>query len=161
MQLSHRQLFFRHVAQTSDAPRGIEVVHADGVWLYGPEGERWLDLVSGFAVSNLGHRHPKVVAAITAQVDAHMHVSVYGEVVQGPQVLFAQALAKVLPAGLSSIYFTNSGAEAIEGAMKLAKRTTGRTQLVSFSDAYHGSTQGALSLMGNDTYKGGYEPPFA
>jgi len=155
---SHRALFFQHLAQTSPEPRGIEVVEAKGVWLYGPNGEKWIDLVSGFAVSNIGHCHPKVVEAVADQAAKFMHVSVYGEVVQGPQVELSALLASVLPGNLSSIYLTNSGAEAIEGAMKLAKRHTGRPALVSFSQAYHGSTQGALSLMGSEEYKQAFRP---
>src|SRR5690606_25365295 len=119
---------------------------------------KYLDLVSGFAVSNIGHRHPVVLEAIKNQLDRYLHVTVYGEYVQSPQVNFAHLLARILPENLSSVYFTNSGAEATEGALKLAKRYTGRTEILSFHHSYHGSTHGALSVMGNEYYKQAYRP---
>src|SRR5690606_15478359 len=122
--LSNRQLFLLNTAQTSDSPRLLEITHAKGIYLYGPEGKRYTDLVSGFAVSNIGHRHPKVLKAIKEQLAKFLHVTVYGEFVQAPQVLLAKVLTEVLPNHLNSIYFTNSGAEATEGAMKIAKRYT-------------------------------------
>lgn len=156
--LTHRQLFFQHVAQTSAFPLALEIERAEGVYLYGPDGQRYIDLISGIGVSNVGHRHPRVVKAIQDQLDKYMHLMVYGEYVQSPQTQLAHALCQTLPDSLSNVYFTNSGAEAIEGAMKLAKRFTGRTEIVSCFNAYHGSTQGALSLSGDENFKRNYRP---
>lgn len=156
--LTHRQLFLLNTAQTSSAPRLLEVERAEGIFLYDTEGKSYIDLVSGFAVSNVGHRHPAVLKAIQEQLDKYLHVTVYGEYIQAPQVKFAEQLVKALPQPLESVYFVNSGAEATEGAMKLAKRYTGRSELTSCYQAYHGSTQGALSLMGNEYYKQAYRP---
>lgn len=156
--LNHRQLFLLNTAQTSFTPRLLEIVKAEGVYLYGPKGQKYLDLVSGFAVSNIGHRHPKVLAAIRDQIDRYLHVTVYGEFVQAPQVLLATRLLEVLPDSFGSIYFTNSGTEATEGAMKIAKKYTGRRQIIAASKAYHGSTQGALSLMDQPDYQRAYAP---
>lgn len=156
--LSHKQLFLLNTAQTSDFPRLLEIVKAEGSFLIDPNGKKYLDLVSGFAVSNLGHRHPKVIEAIKNQLDKYLHLTVYGEYIQAPQVLFAQKLNEVLPAHLSSVYFTNSGAEATEGALKLAKKHTNRSHIVAFHHSYHGSTHGALSVMGNEYYKQAFRP---
>lgn len=156
--LSNRQLFLLHTAQTSTSPRLIEIDHADGIYLYGPKGEQYLDLVSGFAVSNIGHRHPKVIDAIKKQLDKHLHVTVYGEFIQTPQVTLAEKLVAHLPKSLDSVYLVNSGAEATEGAMKIAKRYTGRSKILAAQKAYHGSTQGALSLIGNEEYRKAYGP---
>jgi acetylornithine/N-succinyldiaminopimelate aminotransferase len=156
--LSHKQLFLLNTAQTSDFPRLLEIEKAEGCYLYDVSGKKYLDLVSGFAVSNLGHRNPNVVKAIKDQVDKYLHVTVYGEYIQAPQVLFAQKLASVLPKNLSSVYFTNSGAEATEGALKLAKKYTNRSHIVAFHNSYHGSTHGALSVMGNEEFKQAYRP---
>ena len=156
--LSQRQLFLLNTAQTSDSPKSLEIESAEGVYLTDIAGKRYIDLVSGFAVSNVGHRHPDVVQAIKNQADKFLHVTVYGEYIQSPQVLFAEKLCSILPNTLNSVYFVNSGAEATEGAMKLAKRFTGRTQIISCVNSYHGSTQGALSLMGNEHYKQAYRP---
>jgi len=156
--ISNRQLFLSNLAQTTDFPLAIEIVKAEGIYLYGPNGERYLDLISGIGVSNVGHCHPKVVAAIHGQVDQYLHVMVYGEYIQSPQTLLAKALVDTLPAGLDNVYLVNSGSEAIEGAMKLAKRYTNRRNLISCSNAYHGSTQGALSIGGNEEFKRGYRP---
>lgn len=156
--LSHKQLFLLNTAQTSNFPRLLEVERAEGIYLYDFEGKAYLDLVSGFAVSNIGHRHPKVITAIKNQLDKYLHLTVYGEYVQTPQVKFAQKLASVLPSTLSSVYFTNSGTEATEGALKLAKRFTNRTEIISFNKSYHGSTHGALSVMGNEEYKQAFRP---
>lgn len=156
--ISNRQLFLNHVAQTSDSPLMLEVDRAEGVYLLGPNGEKHFDLISGVSVSNVGHSHPKVVEAVKNQVDKYMHLMVYGEFVQNPQVQFAAKLVSVLPQSLSSVYFVNSGSEAIEGAMKLAKRFTGRTEIISFKNAYHGSTQGSLSIMGAETFKNAFRP---
>lgn len=156
--LSKRQLFLNHVAQTSDSPLMLEVERAEGVYLFGPNGEKHFDLISGVSVSNVGHSHPKVVDAVKQQVDKYMHLMVYGEFIQNPQVQLATKLASLLPKSLDSVYFLNSGSEAIEGAMKLAKRYTGRTEIVSFKNAYHGSTQGSLSIMGGETFKQAFRP---
>jgi acetylornithine/succinyldiaminopimelate/putrescine aminotransferase len=156
--LSNKQLFLINTAQTSDFPRLLEVDRAEGSYIIDTQGKKYLDLVSGFAVSNLGHRHPKVIEAIKKQLDKYLHVTVYGEYVQAPQVKFAEKLASVLPETLSSVYFTNSGAEACEGALKLAKKYTNRSQIIAFNQSYHGSTHGALSVMGNEEYKQAYRP---
>lgn len=156
--LSTKQLFLLNTAQTSTSPKLVEIERAEGLYLYSPDGTKYLDFVSGFAVSNLGHRHPKVVEAIKKQVDHYLHLTVYGEYVQAPQVQFAQKLVSVLPPSLHSVYFVNSGAEATEGALKLAKRYTNRSEIIAFEGAYHGSTHGALSVMGNEEYKQAYRP---
>lgn len=155
---SNRELFLKHVAQTSPTPLGLEIERAEGPFLFGPNGEQYVDLISGISVSSVGHRHPKVVEAIKAQVDQYMHLMVYGEYVQSPQVKLAEKIASLLPEKLNCTYFTNSGSEAIEGALKLAKRITGRYEVVSFRNAYHGSTQGALSIMGGEVFKNSFRP---
>jgi acetylornithine/succinyldiaminopimelate/putrescine aminotransferase len=156
--MNNRQLFLRHVAQTSPAPIGLEMVRAEGIFQYDVNGKAYMDLISGFSVCNIGHSHPKVVAAVQEQAAAYMHLIVYGEFIEGPQVSYAKMLADLLPASLSSIYFTNSGAEATEGAMKLAKRATGRTKIIAFDKSYHGSTQGALSVMGDEYWRNAFRP---
>jgi acetylornithine/succinyldiaminopimelate/putrescine aminotransferase len=156
--LSQRQLFLNHVAQTSETPLALEIEKAEGVYLYDTTGKKYLDLISGISVSNVGHRHPAVVTAIKNQVDKYMHLMVYGEYIQSPQVNLAKALSDVLPENLSAVYFVNSGSEAIEGALKLAKRYTGRTEIISFKNAYHGSTHGSLSIMGSEEFKNAYRP---
>jgi acetylornithine/succinyldiaminopimelate/putrescine aminotransferase len=136
----------------------IEIEKAEGIYLYSPDGKRYIDLISGVSVSNIGHCHPEVVRAVQEQSAKYMHLLVYGELVQSPQVLLAQRLAGVLPASLSCTYFVNSGSEAIEGAIKLAKRFTGRTEIISCFDAYHGCTNGAMSIMGNDDFTRAFRP---
>jgi acetylornithine/succinyldiaminopimelate/putrescine aminotransferase len=167
MYITHRQQFFDYLAQTSDYPLALEIERAEGVYMFGADGKQYIDLISGIAVSNVGHRHPKVIAAIHEQLEKHMHLLVYGEFVQSTQVRLASALAKTLdlsppnpsPFGkIDNVYFTNSGTEATEGAMKLAKRFTGRSEFVSCFNAYHGSTQGALSLAGADFFKQNFRP---
>jgi acetylornithine/N-succinyldiaminopimelate aminotransferase len=153
-----RQLFLQHVAQTSTAPLALEIETAEGCTLTGAEGKQYIDLIGGISVANVGHRHPKVVQAIKDQVDCFMHVMVYGEFVQSPQVQYAQLLTEHLPPSLNSVYFTNSGAEAVEGAMKLAKRVTGRSGIVAFNNSYHGSTQGALSIIGSEYWRNAFRP---
>jgi len=153
-----RQLFQQHVAQTSPAPVGLEIVSASGNYLYDAEGRKYLDLIGGISVCNIGHRHPAVVAAIKKQADAYLHVMVYGELIQSPQVKYAELLAKHLPASLDCVYFTNSGTEATEGALKLAKRVTGRTDIISCNNSYHGSTMGALSVMGDEYWRNAFRP---
>ena len=153
-----RQLFLQHIAPTTESPLALEVVRAEGVYLYGPEGQAYMDFISGIGVSNIGHSHPAVVAAVQAQAASYMHLMVYGEYVQQPQVAYAQALTASLDPSLDCVYWGNSGAEAIEGAFKLAKGVTGRTEILSFQGSYHGSTHGALSAMGDETYKRAYRP---
>lgn len=153
-----RSLFLNHVAQTSDAPMMIEVERAEGIYIYSPDGKRYVDLIAGVSVSNLGHSHPRIVKAVQQQVEKYMHLMVYGEYIQSPQVQFATLLASYLSGELSSVYFVNSGSEANEGAMKLAKRYTGRTEIVAFRHAYHGSTQGSLSIIGDESFRSSYRP---
>lgn len=155
---TERERLLRHLAPTSDSPIGLEIESAEGVYMYGTNGKKYLDLIAGISVSNVGHRHPKVVEAIKNQADKHLHLMVYGEYVQSPQVQFANQLSAVLPKKLDSVYFVNSGSEAVEGAIKLAKKQTGRAGLVSFENAYHGSSTGALSLMGNEEFKHPFYP---
>ena len=156
--MDNRALFLRHIAQTSPAPIGLEIIRAEGIYQYDTNDRQYLDLISGFSVANIGHSHPKVVAAVQQQAAAYMHLIVYGEFVQSPQVSYAKLLTDHLPQQLNCVYFTNSGAEATEGAMKLAKRSTGRTKIIAFNKSYHGSTQGALSVMGSEYYRNAYRP---
>ena len=153
-----KELFFKHLGQTSPAPLGIEIVRAEGVYLYDVSGKKYLDAIGGISVCNTGHRHPDVISAIKDQADRYLHILVYGELIQSPQVEYAHTLASYLPEKLQSVYFTNSGTEATEGAMKLAKRFTGRTEIVGFDYSYHGSTQGALSLMGDEYWRNAFRP---
>lgn len=162
--ISNRNLFLNNLAQTSNFPLMLEIEKAEGVWLYGKNGEKYLDFISGIGVSNVGHRHPKVTEAIHNQVDKYLHLMVYGEYVQSPQVLLAVALTNTL-ANISTkkdkidnVYLTNSGTEAVEGAMKLAKRYTERQEIISCKNAYHGATQGALSISGSENFKRNFRP---
>jgi len=148
-----RASFHDHLAQTSPSPLALDIVHAEGCWLTARDGQRYLDLVAGLAVCNVGHRHPKVVAAIKEQSDRYLHVIPYGEFVQEPQVRFAERLTSLLPPNLDCVYFVNSGTEAIEASLKLAKRATGRTRLIGCRKSYHGSTHGSLSLTDNEAKK--------
>ncbi len=156
--MNQRELFLRHVAQTSSAPLALEIVRAEKASLYDINGKEYIDLIGGISVANTGHRHPKVIEAIQQQLDAYLHIMVYGEFVETPQVHYAKLLTDHLPASLNSVYFTNSGAEAVEGAMKLAKRVTNRTQIIAFNNSYHGSTQGALSIIGDEYWRNAYRP---
>jgi len=158
MNTENQRLFLRHVAQTSPNPLALEITKAEGLYLYDPAGKAYLDLIGGISVCNTGHRHPRVVEAIKAQADRYLHLLVYGELVQSPQVQYATLLAAHLPPSLNSVYFTNSGAEATEGAMKLAKRLTARTDIVAFNQSYHGSTQGALSIIGDEYWRNAFRP---
>lgn len=146
------------MAQTTDFPLMLEIEKAEGVYMYGPDNKKYIDLISGIGVSNIGHRHPAVIQAILDQTERYLHLMVYGEYVQTPQTALADALSKTLPAPLTSTYLVNSGSEAVEGAIKLAKRYTGRTEIISCYNAYHGSSQGALSLGGNESFKRAYRP---
>ncbi|HPS24473.1 MAG TPA: aspartate aminotransferase family protein [Bacteroidales bacterium] len=153
-----REQFFAHVGQTSPSPLGIEIQKAEGVFLLSPGGKQYVDLISGVSVSNVGHARPEVIRAIKEQADAYTHLMVYGEIIQRPQVQLASLLAENLPGGMSSVYFVNSGSEANEAALKLAKRVTGRGHIACFSNAYHGSTHGALSIMGNEDFRQAFRP---
>lgn len=156
--LTNRQLFLLHLGQTSRAPLLLEIEKAEGVYLYAPDGKRYIDLISGVSVSNTGHRHPEVVKAIIKQADSYLHLMVYGEMIQSPQVKYARKLAGILPSSLDTCYFVNSGSEAVEGSLKLAKLFTGRSRIVYFRNAYHGSTHGALSVQGSGKFKNGFRP---
>ncbi|HKB43931.1 MAG TPA: aspartate aminotransferase family protein [Chitinophagaceae bacterium] len=156
--MTQRELFFNHIAQTSSAPLALEIVKADGVMLCDADGKEYIDLIGGISVANVGHRHPKVITAIQKQLEAYLHIMVYGEFIETPQVQYAKLLTDHLPPSLNSVYFTNSGAEATEGAMKLAKRVTNRTQIIAFNNSYHGSTQGALSLIGSEYWRNAFRP---
>ena len=156
-----RQDFLRHVCQTSPSPLGIVVARAEGASVWDAEGREYLDLLSGMGVASLGHGHPEVVAAVRAQAERYLHVMVYGEMVQEPQVALARRLAELAPGELSVVYFTSSGTEAIEGAIKLARKATGRSRLVAFRGGYHGDTMGALSLCDSPTYRTPFEPLLA
>ncbi len=151
-------MFQINLGQTSSTPLMLEIVRAEGVYMYGPEGQKYLDLISGVSVSNTGHRHPRVIEAIKHQLDNYLHLMVYGEIIQSPQVLYASRLAEILPPDLSNVYFVNSGSEVVEGALKLAKRYTGRSRIISFRNSYHGSTHGALSIQGCETFKNSFRP---
>ena len=156
-----RKQFLAHVGQTSPEPMMIEVARAEGVFFYTPEGKHYYDLVAGVSVSNVGHANPRVVEAVQRQAADYMHIMVYGEMIERPQVRYAARIAELLPGELSSVYFVNSGAEAVEGALKLAKRYTGRTEMISMRRAYHGSTHGAMSMMGaheGEEWKGAFRP---
>jgi len=156
--MTERDIFLRHIGQTSRNPLLLHIERAENIYLYGADGKRYIDLCSGVSVSNLGHNHPQVVRAVKEQVDKYMHLMVYGELVESPQVKFAKLLVDNLPGKLNTVYFVNSGSEAIEGAMKLAKRYTNRYEIVSFWNAYHGSTHGALSLMGDLDFTRAFRP---
>lgn len=156
--MNNRQLFLQHIAQTSDAPIGIEMVEAAGVTLTDVAGKTYTDFIAGFSVCNIGHSHPEVVKAVQEQAAKYMHLIVYGEFIESPQVQYASLLASHLPQNLDCVYFTSSGAEATEGALKLAKRVTGKTKILACNKAYHGSTQGALSVMGDEYWRNAFRP---
>ena len=156
--MTERELFYRYLGLPSFYPMGLEIARAEGIYLYDPSGRQFIDLVAGISVSNVGHRHPRVLDAIRDQLDKYLHLNVYGEFIQAPQVHLAERLAGLLPEKLDSVYFVNSGSEAIEGALKLAKRFTGRTEVISFIDSYHGSTHGSLSILGNEALKNAFRP---
>lgn len=156
--MNQRQLFYQHLGQTSGFPLALEINDAEGIYLYGKNGEKFIDLVSGISVNNTGHKNQAIISAIKEQAEKYMHLMVYGEYIQAPQVKLAKLLSNLLPSGLDSSFFVNSGSEAIEGALKLAKRYTGRNELICFKNAYHGSTHGALSVMGNEKLKNAFRP---
>lgn len=156
--MSLRNNFLQHIAQTSPAPIGLEMERAEGIYIYDTDGKAYMDMISGFSVANIGHSHPKVIEAVQQQAAKYMHLIVYGEYIQQPQVAYAKMITDLLPASLNCIYFTNSGTEATEGALKLAKRVTNRSQIICFNKAYHGSTQGALSVMGDEYFRNAFRP---
>lgn len=156
--MNNRQLFLNHVGQTSEAPLCLNIVKAEGSKMWDADGKEFIDLIAGISVCNIGHRHPAVIDAIKKQADQYLHIMVYGELVENPQVEYASLIAKHLPPSLNSIFYTASGSEATEGAMKLAKKFTNRTQIVSFKNSYHGSTQGALSIMGSEYWQQAFRP---
>lgn len=153
-----RTLFYRYCAQTSPTPIELEIIKAEGIYLTDSANKKYMDLISGISVSNVGHCHPKVVEAIKNQAEKYMHLMVYGEYIYAPQVKLAEKLATILPSHLNTTYFVNSGSEAIEGAIKVARKYTQRSELISCVNAYHGSTLGALSIMGNIDYKQHFTP---
>lgn len=158
MHVPLRQLFLNHVAQTSDSSLAFQVSKAEGIYLYNEKGTPYIDCISGISVGNIGYSHPNVIEAIKKQSELYLHTMVYGEHIQSPQVLLAQKLALLTQNKLDSVYFVSSGAEAVEGAIKLARRYTGRKQIVACRNAYHGSTTGAMSLMSNTQYRQVYGP---
>jgi acetylornithine/succinyldiaminopimelate/putrescine aminotransferase len=157
MQFS-KDIFLRHLAPTTQFPFAIPIERAEGIYLYSPDGKKYMDMISGIGVSNVGHRHPKVLDAIRAQLEKHLHVMVYGEYIQSSPNMLAKRLADLLPPALDCTYFVNSGTEANEAALKLAKRVTGRTNIVSFRKSYHGSTHGSMSVSGNEKKKLAFRP---
>lgn len=156
--ISNREIFLNHLGLPSKNPLGIEIESAKGIYMYDKDGKEYIDMVSGVAVSNIGHRHPHVIKAIKTQLDKYMHLMVYGEMIQNPQVQLAKKITDNLPSNLDSVYFVNSGSEAIEGSIKLAKRFTSRTEIIAFKNAYHGGTHGALSILGNESLKNAFRP---
>jgi acetylornithine/succinyldiaminopimelate/putrescine aminotransferase len=156
--MTSREIFYRNIGLPSNFPLGIEIERAEGIYMYSPDGKRYIDLVSGVAVSNVGHCHPKVVEAVKAQTEKYMHLMVYGEIIQSPQTLFAELLTSLLPETLNCVYYVNSGSEATDGAVKLAKRFTGRFELCAFKNGYHGSGQGAMSFLGDESLKRNFRP---
>ena len=156
--MSERAFFLNHLGQTTPFPFLIEVERAEGIYIYDKSGKAYMDMISGVAVNNIGHRHPKVVEALKSQIDKYLHVMVYGEFIQDAQQLLVKELLEVLPSSLDGVYVVNSGTEAIEAALKLAKRYTGRTELISFRGSYHGSTHGSMSVSGNELKKQAFRP---
>jgi acetylornithine/succinyldiaminopimelate/putrescine aminotransferase len=156
--MNRKEEFIQKLGQTTPFPFGIEVDRAEGIYIYDNQNKAYMDMIAGVAVNNIGHNHPKVVEAIKTQVDRHLHVMVYGEYIQDAQLNFANTLTSLLPKQLNSVYTVNSGTEANEAALKLAKRVTGRSELVSFRGSYHGSTHGSMSVSGNETKKEAFRP---
>lgn len=156
--MNTRTIFLKHIAQTSPEPLALDIIKAEGNYLYTSDGKKYIDLIGGISVCNLGHNNKKVADAIKAQVDDYLHVMVYGELIQSQQTQYAAAITQQLPENLDCVYFTNSGAEATEGALKLARRVTGKTDIVAANNSYHGSTLGALSVMGDEYWRNAYRP---
>ncbi len=155
---SMRHLFLQHIGQTSETPLALHITKARGSKLWDAAGKEYMDVIGGISVCNIGHCHPAVVEAIQKQAQQYLHIMVYGELVESPQVEYAARLTQYLPPSLNSVFFTASGSEATEGAMKLAKRVTGRSEMISFKKSYHGSTQGALSMMGSEYWQQAFRP---
>lgn len=156
--MNQRQLFLNHVGQTSESPLCLNMVKASGSKMWDADGREYIDLIAGISVCNIGHCHPAVIQAVNKQAASYMHIMVYGELIENPQVAYATMLTGLLPDSLNAVFYTSSGSEATEGAMKLAKRFTGRTEIVSFRNSYHGSTQGALSVMGSEYWQQAFRP---
>ena len=156
--MTNRQIFLTHVGQTSPAPLALEIVRAKDSTLYDIHGKEYIDLIGGISVCNVGHGNQKVIDAVIAQATDYMHVMVNGELILSPQTAFAQLIADNLPSSLNSVFFTASGSEATEGAMKLAKRYTRKTNIVAFKNSYHGSTQGSLSIIGSEYWRNAFRP---
>jgi acetylornithine/N-succinyldiaminopimelate aminotransferase len=156
--MTNRDIFLNHIGQTSASPLALEIVRAEGCKLYDVNNKEYIDLIGGISVCNIGHRHPTVTGAITRQLDHYLHVMVNGELVLTPQTAYAKLLTDNLPPSLNSVFFTASGTEATEGAMKLAKRFTGRVQVAAFNNSYHGSTQGSLSIIGSEYWRNAFRP---
>jgi len=150
--------FFRYLCQTSPEPPGLEIERAEGIYLFTTDGKRYIDFISGLGVANIGHRHPKVLAAIRRQLERHLHVMVYGEYIQEPQTEYARRLAELAPVADGVVFFCNSGAEAIEGALKTARKFTGRKKYIAFEGGYHGDSYGALSAMSSEIYRAPFVP---
>src|SRR5699024_6196352 len=155
-----RQDFFKYQAQTSPHPLALEISHAEGSYIYDTSGKAHLDFVAGVSANTLGHSHPRITNALKNQIDKYMHVMVYGEYIQAPAVELAKLLAKHLPESLNTTYLVNSGTEAIEGSLKLARRATGRSELIYAHQAYHGNTMGSMSVMGFEERKNAFKPLF-
>ena len=156
--MTRKDTFLQRLGQTSPFPFLIDVDYAEGIYIYDKSGKAYMDMISGVAVNNIGHRHPKVVEALKNQLDKHLHVMVYGEFIQDAENDFAEKLTAILPEQLNCVYAVNSGTEANEAALKLAKRVTGRTELISFRGSYHGSTHGSMSVSGNEVKKQAFRP---
>ncbi len=156
--MERKRSFIQHTAQTNQHPYLIDVERAEGLFIYDKSGKAYMDMIAGVAVNNIGHNHPKIMNALKSQIDKHSHVMVYGEFIQDEPLKFAKKLVSLLPENLNCVYTVNSGTEAIEAALKLGKRVTGRTELVSFRGAYHGSTHGAMSVSGNEAKKQAFRP---
>ncbi len=154
----NKRNFYNHLAQTTEHPMGLEVDSADGIYIYDKDGNAFMDMISGISVNNIGHSHPHVIKAIHDQLKKHMHVMAYGEFIQDVQSQLAEKLTKILPENLNCFYLVNSGTEANEGAIKLAKRYTGRSEIVSCYNSYHGNTSGSLSITGNEQKKYAFRP---
>jgi acetylornithine/N-succinyldiaminopimelate aminotransferase len=156
--MTNRQLFLNHIGQTSESPLALNIVKAEGSKMWDQEGREYIDIIGGISVANTGHRHPGVLEAIRKQLDDYLHIMVYGELIENPQVRYAKKICESLPPSLNSVFYTASGSEATEGAMKLAKRVTGRSKIIAFNNSYHGSTQGALSIMGSEYWRSAFRP---
>ncbi len=156
--MERERSFIQHTAQTNQHPYLIDVERAEGLYIYDKSGKAYMDMIAGVAVNNIGHNHPKIIRALKTQIDKHSHVMVYGEFIQDEPLKFTEKLVSLLPKNLNCVYSVNSGTEAIEAALKLGKRVTGRTELVSFRGSYHGSTHGAMSVSGNEAKKQAFRP---